>query len=276
MTHKLIVNADDYGHTMGVSEGIRQAHLQGIVTSTTAMMNRPAALDELPKAVALCPRLGLGVHLVLTTGTPVLPAESVRTLVDGDGRFNRRGELIEHLGQIDLDQVDAEWHAQVERFVKVTGRNPDHLDSHHHSSYFSPGLFERMLKLADELHCPIRNPFGDVSNPMADYLPGGQPEKDLAAVKTLLENHKPQRPQHFFSNFYDETVSVENLTNLLTQVSSFPANQTCEIMCHPAVVTDELRQISDYSDMRGVELKVVTGSKLPALLQALDIELVSF
>jgi predicted glycoside hydrolase/deacetylase ChbG (UPF0249 family) len=47
-------------------------------------------------------------------------------------------------------------------------------------------------------------------------------------------------------------------------------------MCHPAVVTDELRQISDYSDMRGVELKVVTGSKLPALLQALDIELVSF
>ena len=34
----LIVNADDYGYTAGVSEGIRRAHRQGIVSSTSVMM----------------------------------------------------------------------------------------------------------------------------------------------------------------------------------------------------------------------------------------------
>ena len=39
MTKKLIVNADDFGRTPSVTEGILRAHKEGIVTSTTAMMN---------------------------------------------------------------------------------------------------------------------------------------------------------------------------------------------------------------------------------------------
>ena len=276
MKHTLIVNADDYGHTTGVSEGICQAHLQGIVTSTTAMMNRPAAVEELPKAAALCPRLGLGVHLVLTTGIPVLPAAKVSTLVDAVGRFNRRDELIARLNQIDLNQVDAEWDAQVELFVKSTGRNPDHLDSHHHSSYFSPALFERMLRLAAELRCPIRNPFADVSNPAADYLPGDSSAPQLAEISTLLQKIDPKRPQRFFASFYDEGASPAHLREILQEVAASPEGQVCEIMCHPARVSDELRQISDYSDMRGVEMQVLTDPSLPSLLEELEIELVTF
>jgi len=276
MTHKLIVNADDYGHTSGVSEGIRQAHLRGIVTSTTAMMNRPAAVDELGVAQALCPRLGLGVHLVLTTGIPVLPAAKVSTLVDAVGRFNRRDQLIERLGQINLDQVDAEWHAQVELFIKTTGKNPDHLDSHHHSSYFSPALFERMLRLAAELRCSIRNPFADVNNTATDYLPGGQPDEDQKAVDALLYKFDPKRPQRFFANFYDEGATLSHLEEILRQTSESAEGQLCELMCHPAVVTEELRQISDYSDTRGVELTVLTDPKVKALLKDLEIELVTF
>ncbi len=276
MKHSLIVNADDYGHTPDVSKGICQAHLQGIVTSTTAMMNRPAAVDELSKATALCPRLGLGVHLVLTTGIPVLPAANISTLVDTVGRFNRRDTLIASLDRIDLDQVDAEWHAQVELFVKTTGRNPDHLDSHHHSSYFSPALFERMLHLAEELRCPIRNPFADVSNPAADYLPGDPSAQNLAAISALLQQFNPKRPQRFFASFYDEGASPAHLREILQEVAASPEGQVCEIMCHPAMVTDELRQISDYSDMRGMELQVLTDPTLPSLLEELKIELLTF
>lgn len=276
MKHSLIINADDYGHTTGVSEGIRQAHLQGIVSSTTAMMNRPAAVEELPKAAALCPRLGLGVHLVLTTGSPLLPPAKVSTLVDPEGRFNHRDAQIARLDSIDLDQVDAEWHAQVELFVKTTGRNPDHLDSHHHSSYFSPALFERMLRLAEELHYPIRSPFADVNNPAADYLPGDSSGQELDEIKKLLGEFNPKRPQRFFANFYDEGASPTHLREILHEVAASPEGQVCELMCHPAVVTDELRQISDYSDMRGVELQVLTNPALQSLLKELEIELVTF
>jgi predicted glycoside hydrolase/deacetylase ChbG (UPF0249 family) len=74
MTLRLIVNADDYGRTPGVSRGIREAHRRGIVTSTTCMMNMPAVVDDIALALEETPRLGLGVHLVLTSGRPLLPA----------------------------------------------------------------------------------------------------------------------------------------------------------------------------------------------------------
>jgi predicted glycoside hydrolase/deacetylase ChbG (UPF0249 family) len=276
MTQKLIVNADDYGHTAGVSEGIRRAHLQGIVTSTTAMMNRPAAVSELPKAQSLCPRLGLGMHLVLTTGVPVLPVNRVPSLVDAEGHFHHREPFIQRLNMLNLDEVEAEWHAQVDLFVRTTGRSPDHLDSHHHSSYFTPTLFERMLHLADELHCPIRSPFADVAAPPSDYLPGGQPEADLAASQELFARYHPITPQRFMSDFYDEGISLAHLEALLRQVAAGKTLLTWELMCHPAVVDDELRRISDYSDMRGEELTVLTDPSLHTLLRSLQIELVTF
>jgi predicted glycoside hydrolase/deacetylase ChbG (UPF0249 family) len=273
---KLIVNADDYGHTPGVSEGIRRAHLGGIVTSTTAMMNRPYAVDELAVAQALCPRLGLGVHLVLTTGIPLMPAARVRSLVDEVGRFHRQDKLIRQLPFISLEEVDAEWHAQVELFVKTTGHYPDHLDSHHHSSYFTPALFERMLRLAGELKCAIRNPFNDTSVSAADYLRGSQLETDLAHIHTLLGQHPTASPQHFVSRFYDEGASAESLRGLLEEIRKTPGAQTWEWMCHPGVPDEDLRRVSDYSDMRGRELELLTDPALPDLLKTSGVNLVTF
>ncbi len=40
---RLIVNADDFGLSAGVNEGIVEAHVSGIVTSTSLMVDRPAA-----------------------------------------------------------------------------------------------------------------------------------------------------------------------------------------------------------------------------------------
>ena len=66
MSRVLIVNADDYGRTPGVSAGILRAHLESIVTTTTAMVNLPGAVEAISRALASAPRLGLGVHLNLT------------------------------------------------------------------------------------------------------------------------------------------------------------------------------------------------------------------
>ena len=46
MTRRLIVNADDFGLTPGVSAGILSAHRHGIVTSTTLLAT--AAIDAEP------------------------------------------------------------------------------------------------------------------------------------------------------------------------------------------------------------------------------------
>ena len=83
----LIVNADDYGLTAGVSRGILDAHRRGIVTSTTLLVNRPvdpALIDQLKAS-----GMGVGLHMNLTLGPPVAPAKRVGSLVDGEGKFIR-------------------------------------------------------------------------------------------------------------------------------------------------------------------------------------------
>jgi len=273
---RLIVNADDYGLTSGVSEGIRYAHLSGIVSSTSAMMNHPASQSDLPKARSRCPKLGLGVHLVLTIGTPVLPTEKVPTLVDASGAFLKHDVLSKRLDQINPDEALAEWQAQVQQFVRVTGRNPDHLDSHHHCSYFSPALFERMLMLAAEIGCPIRCPYGNEAISAAGYLPGGHVETDFAAVQALLAKYKPKTTQVFCGDFYGETATMTHLTEVLAKLAADTSGQTLELMCHPTVLDNKLRSVSSYTHQRAVELQILTDPHARALLKENNIELINF
>ena len=88
MAAYLIVNADDFNLTEGVSRGILEAHRRGIVTSTTVMVNLPG-LEQSRSLARQAPRLGVGLHLNLTFGPPVLPAREVPSLVDDSSRFNR-------------------------------------------------------------------------------------------------------------------------------------------------------------------------------------------
>lgn len=250
MAKRLIVNADDYGHMEGVSRGIRDAHLHGIVTSTSTMMNRPYAKQALKLAMGETPKLGLGVHLCLTSGRPVLPVEKVKSLVDADGLFYRPAEFSAKLGQLDIAEVSAEWHAQVEQYVKTTGRNPDHLDSHHHSSYFTEALFSEMLDLAGELGCPIRRPFGEGNDDFSDQLSAEQFEKMTADFAVNSKVPKPLTPQGFFGSFYDLSATKEKLLKILRQVVEHPTFSTFELMCHPAFVDEELMKTSSYNTQR--------------------------
>lgn len=274
---KLIVNADDYGHAVLLSEGIRRAAQQGIVTSTTAMMNWPDAVTELSKAVRECPHLGLGVHLVLTSGKPLLPPEQVPSLVDENGYFRRPDPFTAHMAQLNLDEVKAEWLAQIDLFRQATGKNPDHLDSHHHVSYASPALFECMLELAEQVQCPIRNPYTDPSaDAPADYLWETDNTNGYTQIVKLMQRYSPKHPQLFFSSFYDMGATIAHLIELIQRMDSDPVHTTFEVMCHPALVDDALRQASDYNDQRALELSILTDPHPRALLIESGIQLVSF
>lgn len=268
MNKRLIVNADDYGHTRGVSQGIRQAHLRGIVTSSTAMMNYPGTDEDLRVAANDCPRLGLGLHLVLTSGKPVLPTEKVLNLVDGEGKFYRYDPFVERMHQIDLTQVNLEWHAQVDVFYKAIGRLPDHLDSHHHSSYFTLALFELMLDLADELNVPMRLPYGMGGTALSNICSSSE--------VTRLANRKCGYAQVFLDDFYDESTTLANLTSILQRIAEDKEHDTFELMTHPAVVDDELIRTSIYNERRAEELNLLCHGMTFSMLKFFGIELINF
>jgi predicted glycoside hydrolase/deacetylase ChbG (UPF0249 family) len=271
MAFRLIINADDYGRDDDVSRGIREAHTNGIVTSTTAMMNMPASATNLRQAALETPGLGLGVHLVLTSGKPLLPAESVSSLVDEHGSFLRPDALIAQLDSLKPGEVMAEWRAQVHKFIQVTGRAPTHLDSHHHASYFSRMLFRSMLMLAKEVDCAIR------------ILGAGTPEEDDGlsprlrnsyagfSVSLLVEFHPPA-PDYFNATFYDDQATPSNLMEILQNLKQ----GVTELMCHPGYAGAELISASIYNHQRESELEILTDPDVKQAIESRGIRLSTF
>jgi len=80
---RLIINADDFGLTSGVNRAIAKCHTRGVVTSATLMAAGDAMLDASRLAPTL-PRLGVGCHVVLVDGSPLLPAAEVPSLAFAD------------------------------------------------------------------------------------------------------------------------------------------------------------------------------------------------
>ena len=263
---QLIINSDDYGRTPEISRGIRESHLRGVVTSTTCMMNIPTTADDIAIALHEAPDLAMGVHLVLTMGKPILPRKKVRTIVDAKGNNRKYDAFIENIPNLNLDEVKAEWRAQIEAYIKASGRKPTHLDSHHHSSYFSPGLFRTMLELAKEYGCPIRYPL----------LPTNEDSREFAETTRnapeLLKEFNPRRPDVFYVNFYDENATKENLLRIINSVS----DGTSELMCHPGYVEADFAKESVYNLQREKELRILTDPEIKDAIESQGIQLITF
>jgi len=143
----VIINADDFGWSRGVSAGIVEAHVNGVLTSTTLAANMPAAADCLDM-LKDAPALGVGVHLNVAQG-PTL-SKLGRRLAGPDGLMNRTA-----VGVIKaclfrpwlLAAVEAEFDAQI-RWVIDHGIRPTHLDSHRHAHAFGPiaRIVERLAR----------------------------------------------------------------------------------------------------------------------------------
>lgn len=244
---KLIVNADDFGLTPGCNKGILRGLTEGIVSDTTILINAGFAAEgiEMLKASGIS---HAGLHLNLTFGEPVLPAGEVSSLVDPNGRFHRRAAAL--LPVADHAEAELELRAQISKFL-ASGLTLNHLDSHHHIHGY-PELLDMVVRLAKELHVPLRQTSPNVRRFITD-----------AGVKAT---------NHFSMQFYGPTVSEE----LLKEIVASCGDGVLEIMCHPADPDPVLAELSTYSECRGKELAVLTSCSIKAFLHEQDIQLISF
>jgi len=279
MSKRLIINADDYGRTAGVVEGILRAHQQGIVTSTTAMMNMPGIEAALRRAQSY-PDLGLGVHLVFSAWRPLLPPDRIPSLVDDDGAFLNQKVLWARAEAIDLHELRAELTAQVERFRALMGHPPDHLDCHHfvHSH---PLFFALYVELAAGCDLPIRTPFppeealgqAAATVPLIEGLPLSKVRDMMRRDRQLVQARGVRHPDHFVGSFYGEkAVTLENLLAILENLR----DGTTELMCHPGLADEQLLAQSIYGRPREKELELLCHPRVRDKLDELGIELVNF
>ena len=246
---RLIVNADDYGRTPGVNEGTLEAHRSGIVTEATVMILEPAASDGIRAAHERAPRLGLGLHCMLTGGVaPASPPGSLPTLAPG-GRLAKNREALAAV--LDPEEVRRELSAQIALFERAAGRLPSHLDSHHHSA-LHPSVAPVFAEIAGELSLPVR---------------AASPE----ALETLRRRGL-RVPDFFADGFYGDGATVENLLEIL---ASLPEG-TSELMCHPGRADAALRAGSSYAVEREGEIAALCDPRVRARIADLSIALVGF
>ena len=243
----LIVNADDFGLTPGVSRGILDAGATGIVTSTTVLVNRPIDPELIARLEAS--GLGVGLHLNLTLGTPIADPRRVPSLVDGDGRFIR--DPREAASRADKDEARIELGNQIDAFRALMGCFPTHLDSHHHVGRHEP-ILELVFDFARAIKVPMRTQDGQVR----------------AAARGL----KIRTPDHFIGEADSEPYwSAERV---LEHLRTLPAGVT-EFMTHPGYFDDDLAY-SRYGRQRETELAGLTDPRARDLVERAGIRLAHF
>jgi predicted glycoside hydrolase/deacetylase ChbG (UPF0249 family) len=135
---RLILNADDFGLTAGVNRAILELHRAGVLTSAS-LMARAAATDEAMELARAKPSLGVGCHVVLVDGEPVLSAQNLPTLLDlRTGRFHPMlGVFLKLLltGRIRSSEIEAETTAQI-NLLHSNGLRLTHIDTHKHAHMF--------------------------------------------------------------------------------------------------------------------------------------------
>lgn len=244
MTRRLIVNADDWGLSHGVSDGILAAHRHGIVSSTTVLVT--ADLDREQVARLRDSGLGVGLHVNLTLGQPLTRG---RSLVDGNGRFVRDARRA--AARVSAADVRAEVEAQVERFESALKRRPTHLDTHHHVGLHPP-VRDVLLEVAHALDVAVRS--------------------QNAEARSRARSARLRTPDHFFGESGPDAYWSPDRT--LRHLRELPAGVS-EFMCHPGRMDAELAY-SRYGRQRETEMVGLGSAVARAAAAALGITLCTF
>lgn len=241
---RLIVNADDFGLSPGVNRGIVEAYRHGIVTSTTLLVNLPAAVA----AATLAKWLGglkVGLHLNLTQGKPASDPLRVPSLVNHQGDFLGNNE--ESIAVWQEADIRREFQAQMARYLSL-GLAPTHVDSHHHI-HRHPKVLETILALERDWHLPLR------------------PLDPLRLTEAGIAH-----PDVFLGYTYFSATGKERLKQCLEDLSV----GVTELMCHPGYADTELRERSSWVEKREWELAVLTDPEILMTIVKLDISLINY
>ncbi|AZS15485.1 carbohydrate deacetylase [Paenibacillus lutimineralis] len=275
MKKYLIVNADDFGLTKSVSEGILYAHQQGLVTSTTAMMNRED-IDIALKEAKKFKKLDIGVHLVFNKGFSLSKKQMISSLVDENGQFYKN--LYELKETVNLEHLETEFSEQINKYIKITGEIPSHIDCHHWNVLYPP-FFNVYIHVAQKFKLPLRSPLIDKNSMTLSQLQNllgtvsaTDLERNRSTLRVVIDKSGLYYPDQFISSFFGQNVTTKSFQNCLLNLEY----GITEIMVHPGYNSEELEKESSYTDMREKEIEILTSEETIKLIQSENIQLVNF
>ena len=180
----------------------------------------------------------MGLHFNLTEGRPLTDA---RSLIDSNGAFLLRGELIRRSirGRVEPSEIARELTAQLDRFVSL-GLTPTHLDSHQHV-HMVPTVFRAMAPVLRERVRALR-----VVVPAGHHT--SRPQPVTMTVNAMLRLSAASIRRRFPGRTNDRFVSLHQLGTdwpwnkdaYHSLIGSVPSQGVTELMVHPFAAADDL------------------------------------
>ncbi len=290
VVRKLIVNSDDLGFNKEITDGILECHNQGCVTSTTLMVNMPAAEYAVGLAKS-CEALSVGLHLNVTLGTPISNPEDVRNLVDERGEFGclsrwtRYGLFVNRAKR----EISREFSAQIQR-MRALGCEPSHLDSHHNVTVY-PVVHAAMLEAVGTSQIKRLRTY------RAWYRSDGSESRHIRLLPTMILKNLQRAPKlmvyewmhrrlktrgyrspdrkYGFHTIVAAQPLVYDVDSWVRFVRNVPPGVT-ELVTHPGYMSDDPRDRLAYRKRRLAELTLFSNPATRSICLEEGVELISY
>ena len=277
--HQLIITADDYGMSQAVNRAIDAGIEAGLITATNVMTNMPYYREAHKltdnKAVSV------GMHWVLTCGKPVLPPESIPSLVGTNGEFHDYPDFRQRYRsrQISDEEIRKELTAQYKLFTENVG-TPDYWNTHQ-NFHVDFGIYAKMVQLALDLG------FDRMRSHQRIYVPGSNSSDLMSLSWRMIEPVKSRMLNIWQGNAHRKGMkSPEGLIVNMNRSDVYkPAytfshinwknHSTGEYVIHPATEADS-PYFGEIVERRIWEYETFSAEETKRLIEENGIELDSY
>ena len=246
---KLIVNGDDFGITKACNYAIIDCFKNGILRSTSMMMNMPD-VEHAALLMKQYPKLSVGIHFNLTVGKPLTNCPS---LCKEDGTFNKGN--LKNSDHVKMEEIRQELQAQYDRFVEVTGQKPHHLNSHHGICLIQGGE-QAQLELAEKYQLPIRQMITSLIRKEETKSPYG-----VTKMTPMTMSNEFLTPQKMMASFTKEMLESDDVY---------------EFAAHPGYVDYDLTKVSSLLEGRYHDAYTFMSDEIKNWVKENNIELVDY
>lgn len=261
----VILCADDYGMSAGVTRGILELADKRRISATSAIVTLPRWSEDARRLATVRENVAVGLHLNLTLGQPL---GAMARLAPG-GTLPSIGGLVRRslMRDIDAEEIAAETTRQLERFADAAGFKPDHIDGHQHAHALPVvrrGVLDAVKRWYGELSPLVRDP-GDRGFHIAGR--GGEMAKAfttaaLAYGFAFAARRRGLRVNTGFSGF--SAFDTERIYDLELAGSMRLTGAGHIVMCHPGHGDEELAGLDPVVTRRGQELEaLLTNPEMP-------------
>ena len=271
----VILCADDFGLADGVSRGILELAEIGRLSATGAMTNMPGWQRAAADLKALRGRIAVGLHLNLTTGSPLGPMPQLAPT----GTFPTLKDVLPKAlkRQLSVEEIAGEIGRQLDAFLEVHGEPPAFVDGHQHI-HVLPVIRPALLRILTERGYAGRMWLRDPSDGMAAILRRPIGRSKALIVKSLAQGFA--RSAHAaglqtnkgFSGFAPLDLSAPAARVFEEAFSKLGPRPV--VMCHPGYVDDDLRALDPALESRVDELEYLRSEAFEAMLKGQGIRLV--